>query len=166
MFWYTPFGISDLSFVAEYTRIRPYVYSHYNPEDTYTSWNQILGQSIGPNSDQIYTRLAYNFNEWIRAEIDYVHIRHGDNIYDAQGQLVFNAGGDPFVSHRDNVDPVDIKFLDGERINTDIYSIDLRFEPVRQLFFDFVYKETLRRDVIRDTSSDSGYGYLMMRFVL
>ena len=166
MFWYTPFGISDLSFVAEYTRIRPYVYSHYNPEDTYTSWNQILGQSIGPNSDQIYTRLAYNFNEWIRAEIDYAHIRHGDNIYDAQGQLVFNAGGDPFVSHRDNDDPVDIKFLDGERINTDIYSIDLRFEPVRQLFFDFVYKETLRRDVIRDTSSDSGYGYLMMRFVL
>ena len=163
-FWYSPFSISDLSIVLEYTRIRPYVYSHTNPKNSYTAWNQILGHPIGPNSDEIFVRIAYNLNEWTRFSFDYQYIRHGENIYDSQGALSFNAGGDAFVPHRTNIDPVQIEFLDGERINTNIFTIGFRFEPVRQFVFDLVFKETMKKNITYDISDNSSYAYLKMMF--
>lgn len=163
-FWYSPLSISDLSIVLEYTRIRPYVYSHTNPKNSYTAWNQILGHPIGPNSDEIFVRIAYNLNEWTRFSFDYQYIRHGENIYDSQGALSFNAGGNAFVPHRINIDPVRIEFLDGERINTNIFTIGFRFEPVRQFVFDLVFKETMKKNITRDVSDNSNYAYLKMMF--
>ena len=62
LFWYEAFTINNLSWILEYTRIRPYVYSHANIKNTYTAWGTNLGHRIGPNSDEIFTRLAYNVN--------------------------------------------------------------------------------------------------------
>lgn len=163
-FWYSPFSINDLSIVLEYTRIRPYVYSHTNPKNNYTAWNQILGHQIGPNSDEIFTRIAYNVNEWIRLNFEYQYIRHGENIYDSQGALSFNAGGNAFVPHRGGIDPVQIEFLDGERINTNIFTLGFRFEPVRQFVFDLVFKEVMKKNITHNISDNSSYAYLKMMF--
>ncbi len=163
-FWYTPFSISDLSLIFEYTRIRPYVYSHSNPKNTYTAWGQILGDQIGPNSDEIFLRLAYNASPWLRFTFDFQHIRHGDNIYDSFGNLIFNAGGDVFVAHRDGIDPVNIKFLDGVRINTNIFTFGMRYELIRQVFLDFVFKQIIQKNASLDISNNSAYGYLRLMF--
>ncbi|MFA5805432.1 MAG: hypothetical protein WC879_12395 [Melioribacteraceae bacterium] len=165
-FWYSPFSISDLSFVFEYTRIRPYVYSHINPKNSYTSWNQILGHHIGPNSDEIFLQAAYNFSEKLRFNFDYQYIRNGQNIYDSQGHLVFNAGGDAFVTHRDIVDPIRIEFLDGERINQNIFTFNVRYEPFRNFIFDLFIRETMSKNITRDITSNSSYGYLRLMFEL
>ena len=166
VFWYSPFSISDLSFVFEYTRIRPYVYSHINPKNTYTAWGQLLGHRIGPNSDEIFTRVAYNFNERIRLSFDYQYIRHGQNIYDSQRNLVFNAGGDAFVAHRDIVDPIRIDFLDGERINQNIFTFNVRYEPFRNFIFDLFYRGIMNKNISRDVTNNSSYGYLRLMFEL
>jgi hypothetical protein len=166
IFWYSPFSISDLSLVAEYTKIRPFVYSHINPKDRYTAWGQILGDQIGPNSDEILLRAAYNVTSFLRMNCDYQFIRHGDNIYDAQGNLIYNAGGDVFITHRDNIDPIDIKFLSGERINTNIITLDIKYEPIRQVFFDFVIKKIWQKDITKDISNNTSYSYLKMMFEL
>jgi len=165
-FWYTPFSISDLSLIFEYTRIRPYVYSHINPKDTYTAWGQILGDQIGPNSDEILIEAAYNVNDWMRFNFDYQYIRHGDNIYDSQGNLLFNAGGDPFVAHRDGIDPIDIEFLDGERINKNIFTFDFRIEPIRQFVFDIVFRQIMQKNITQEITNNSSYGYLQLMFEL
>ncbi|TSA26944.1 MAG: hypothetical protein D4R68_06460 [Ignavibacteriales bacterium] len=165
-FWYSPFSIDDLSLVFEYTRIRPYVYSHDNPKDTYTAFGQLLGHNIGPNSDQIFMRIAYNFNEKIRFNFDYQYIRHGQNIYDSQGNLVFNAGGDAFVAHRDIDDPIHIEFLDGERINQNIFIFNVRYEPFRNFIFDLFYREIMNKNISREISTNSSYGYLKLTFEL
>ena len=165
-FWYSPFSINDLSVVLEYTRIRPYVYSHINPKNSYTAFNQLLGHHIGPNSDEIFLQIAYNFNEKIRFNFDYQYIRHGQNNYDSQGNLVFNAGGDAFVAHRDNVDPMRIDFLDGERINQNIFTFNIRYEPYRNFVFDLFFRETMSKNISREISANSRYGYLRLMFEL
>jgi hypothetical protein len=162
-FWYSPFSISDLSLIFEYTRIRPYVYSHITEKNTYTSWGQLLGHRIGPNSDEICLKAAYNINAKMRLGLDYQYARHGNNIYDEYGYLVFNAGGDPFVTHR-YIDPVDIKFLAGERVNTNIFSISLRYEPIRMLFFDFIYRNLKRENISKGEESNLSFGYIKMFF--
>ncbi|MFA7228073.1 MAG: capsule assembly Wzi family protein [Melioribacteraceae bacterium] len=163
-FWYSPFSINDLSVILEYTRIRPYVYSHVSLKNSYTAWDQILGHGIGPNSDEILARVSWNINEWIRFNFDYQYIRHGENILDSQGNLSFNAGGDVLVSHRTNVDPVRIEFLDGDRINTNIFTVNFKFEPVRQFIFDLTFKGIMRKNITYDLSDNSSYAFLRLMF--
>lgn len=162
-FWYSPFSISDLSLVIEYTKIRPYVYSHIVDKNTYTSWGQVLGHRIGPNSDEIMFKAAYNLNAKLRLCFDYQYVRHGNNIYDEQGFLIFNSGGDPFIAHR-FIDPVDIKFLDGYRVNSNIITMLVRYEPVRMLFFDFAFKSISIKNVAASTTSNVSFGYVKMFF--
>jgi hypothetical protein len=161
IFWYSPFSISDLSLIAEYTKIRPFVYSHVNPKNTYTAWGQILGDQIGPNSDEFLLRAAYNINSSLRMNFDYQFIRHGANIYDAKGNLIFNSGGDVFITHR-VADPIDVKFLSGERINTNIITLDLKYEPIRMVFFDLVIKRIWQKDVAKDISTNTSYSDLTL----
>jgi hypothetical protein len=58
------------------------------------------------------------------------YYRHGANIYDAEGNLVENVGGDPFQTRRPE-DPMTVDFLDGRL--TEVFSIGLSagYEIVR-----------------------------------
>ena len=163
-FWYSPFNINDLSFVLEYTKIRPYVYSHTNPKNSYTSFGQSLGDPIGPNSDELYSRLSYNFSEKLRGNVEYQFIRSGENIYDGAGNLLYNAGGDYLVPFRENIDPQHINFLSGERINQSIITLNLRYEPFREIYFDLFYKYNSTRYIEKSSSENSSYAYLRLIF--
>jgi hypothetical protein len=161
-FWYEPFSVPDLSLVLEYTRIRPYVYSHNFEKSAYTSWNRTLGHTIGPNADQIYTKLTYNFSGRLRGEFEFQKIRHGENVYDANGVLIKNVGGDALVPYRYNIDSEEAPFLDGIRINTDIFSFNLRYEPVREIYFDLFYRYQSDHNITAGTYSDLSYAYIKL----
>lgn len=163
-FWYSPFSINDLSLVLEFTRIRPYVYSHFSLKNSYTSHSHNLGHRIGPNSEEIHTSISYNVSENLRIDLEYQHVRSGENIYDGQGNLIFNAGGDFMIGHRERIDAKYIKFLDGERINQNILGFNLRYEPVREVWFDLQFKYIAERNVTKETSLNSGFAYLRMIF--
>lgn len=163
-FWYAPFSVDDLSLVLEYTKIRPYVYSHTNPKNSYTAHSQLLGHRIGPNADEIFASLSYNFNEWVRGKFEFQRVRSGENIYDAFGNVVFNAGGNPLVAYRLGIDPEHIDFLDGERINQNIFTMNFRIEPVRELFFDFAYKYIIEKNLTKEASFYSSYAFIKMTF--
>lgn len=165
-FWYEPLSISDLSFKFEYTKIRPYVYSHINFMNSYTSFAQNLGHRIGPNADEIHFSAAYNYSEKLRLAFEYQSVRSGENIYDGQGNLVFNAGGDYLAGHREAIDPHYINFLDGERTNQNIFTFSFRYEPIREFYFDLLYKYIWARDLTIEKNYDSSYGYIKLTFEL
>lgn len=161
-FWYSPFSIDDASLIFEYTRIRPYVYSHTNYKNNYTAFGEILGHSIGPNSDEIMWNLNYNINEKTRFSLKYQYIRSGKNIYDNEARLLFNSGGDVFVPYRFDIDPKYINFLDGERINQNIVTANLRYEPFKKIYFDLTFKAHHEKNITRNISSNNYFG--MFRF--
>lgn len=162
-FWYEAFTINNLSWILEYTRIRPYVYSHVTIKNTYTAWGTNLGHRIGPNSDEIFTRFAYNVNSWIGASLEYRHQRSGENIYDDEGNLIKNVGGDIFVSHESRESDIAI-FLDGIRINTDIFQAGIRIEPIRDFIFDIIYNYRIDNNITEGYRSDFSYG--LIKFTL
>ncbi len=161
-FWYSPFSIDDLAFIIEYTKIRPYVYSHINLKNSYTAHGELLGHRIGPNADEIYSCLSYNINEKLRLIFEYQHIRSGENIYDDSGNLIFNAGGNALEAHRYGIDPTHIKFLDGERFNKDIFTLNFRYEPFREIYFDLNYNYSIEKNISKDFNVYSSYAYLKM----
>ncbi len=162
-FWYEAFTINNLSWILEYTKIRPYVYSHTNIKNTYTAWETNLGHRIGPNADEIFTRFAYNVNSWIGASLEYRHLRSGENIYDDDGNLIKNVGGDIFVSHESRESDIAI-FLDGIRINTDIFQAGIRIEPIRDFIFDIIYNYRIDDNITEGYKNDFSYG--LIKFTL
>ena len=163
LFWYEAFTINDLSFILEYTKIRPYVYTHNNPKNTYTGWGVNLGHPIGPNSDELFTRLAYDFNDWIRASFNYRYIRSGENVYDTSGTLIKNVGGDIDVSHGLALENETAIFLDGIRINHNVFDLGLRIEPIRDFIFEFIYSYDYEENITVGTSETTSYGVIKFR---
>lgn len=156
-FWYSPLSINDLSLIFEFTRIRPYVYSHTNYKNSYSSFGQILGHSIGPNAEQIYLKLAYNLSEWVRFNFEYKHIRSGENIVDENGNIIKNYGGDFSVPFRDGIDADHLRLFDGMRINNDEFSFGIRYEPIRDVIFNIEYNYRIKNNITKSIKDDISF---------
>lgn len=165
-FLYSPFSINDLSIIFEYTRIRPFVYTHSDEKNSYTAFGEILGHKIGPNADEILFAANYNLNSKTRISLKYQYVRSGENIYDNSGRLVFNAGGDPFVAYRFGIDPKYINFLDGERINQNIFTANVKYEPWRKIYFDLTYQFNLQKNITRNSSNENSLAMFRLWFEL
>ncbi|WP_337873165.1 capsule assembly Wzi family protein [Ignavibacterium sp.] len=163
-FWYSPFNIDDVSLILEYTKIRPFVYTHRNPQNTYTAFGTTLGHRIGPNSDEIMLRANYNLNERLRLTSEYRFSRSGKNIYDENGNLIKNVGGDIFLSHPEILENTTAKFLDGERINTSHLILGFRIEPIRDFYFDVWYNYIVNKNITKSITEN--LSYLLIKFTL
>lgn len=159
MYLYEPAGLKNLSFIFEYTKIRPFVYTHFDPENTYTSFGVIMGHPIGPNADQLFFKLNYNFNEKVSMNLQYQKVRKGQNVYNEKGELVKNVGGDVYQAVR-TVDSDQSYFLDGVRINYDDVKFNLRYEPVKNYVFDFNFAYNFEENLTYGGSTEGSYGFV------
>ena len=64
---FDPFNIERLTFQTEYNYVRPYTYSHHNPEQNYAHYNQPLAHPLGANFSEVLFMAQY---KWKRFEID------------------------------------------------------------------------------------------------
>ncbi len=163
-FWYQPLSINDLSLIIEYTRIRPYVYTHYDIKNNYTAFGANLGHRIGPNADELMTRAAYNFNEWVRFSLEYRYVREGNNIYDNFGNLIKNVGGDIALSHGTIIINEHAPFLDGERVNYNLFCARVNFEPIRGYIFDLSFNYQNQKNITKNLSEDLSFA--LFKFTL
>ena len=118
----------------------------------------------GPNSDELFAKLAYNFSADLRLEVEYRHRRTGKNIVDAEGNVLRNVGSDPFIPWRAEIDDEQAIFLDGIRIDNDIIKADLRWEPIRDVTFDIIYYYDYQKNITLDQSNNQSYLELFMSF--
>lgn len=163
-FWYEAFFVKNLSLIAEYTRTRPYIYTHTNPKNTYTTSMNPLGHSIGPNADEIYAKLAYNFSADLRLEVEYRRIRAGNNVVSPNGNIIKNVGSDPFLPWRVGIDDETAVFLDGVRTDRDLIKANVHWEPVRDITFDVNYYHNFQKNITIDTKSELSYLELLFSF--
>ena len=160
LFWYESFTLKDVSFSAEYTKIRPYVYTHVNNKNNYTGWGVNLGHPIGPNADELFSKISYDVNYWMRISLDYRYIRSGENVYDTSGTLIKNVGGDINISHGPSPENETAIFLDGVRINNNIFNIGISLEPLRNYIFEISYSYNYEKNVTHNTSNTESYGVI------
>lgn len=159
-FFYEPLSIKNLSFVIEYTKLRPYTYTHYDIKNNYTAYGINLGHPIGPNADEVFTRLSYNISDWGRINLEYRFIRKGNNIFDANGNLIKNVGGDLIHSFRDGIDDEDARFLDGERVNTNNIRLNFRLIPIRNYIINFYFVYNIDNNITKGIKSDYSYAFV------
>ncbi len=89
--WSDPFGINDVDASFEYTRVEPFVYTHFDPQNTFATSGQILGASIGPNSISYWASLRWTPSAKLTLEGICFLVERGENTYDSTGALVINT---------------------------------------------------------------------------
>jgi hypothetical protein len=113
----TDLPLNNLSATLEYSRINPFVYTHYIQTITYTSASYNLGHWIGNNGDVLYGSLKYGFLRGLRAKVWGQYIRKGEaGEVDDQYELPHKP------------------FLFGLNTNFTYFGIDLRYEIIHELF--------------------------------
>jgi len=112
--------------------IRPFMYSHFseNGSLTYSNNGYLLGSNIQPNSIKLSIDLHKYITSNFKIFVGYEHIEHGDNIYDLNGNIIRNTGGNFMEYFRDN-DTRKTIILDGD-LNI-INRINVKFT------YDFTY---------------------------
>jgi len=115
--------IDNLTLTAEYTKIYPFVYTHFIQTQTYQSASYNLGNWMGNNNDQVYGSLKYRFIRRLEAELWARYIRKG-------GQ------GKP----KDQYEQPQPPFLFGLRTNYTYFGVNVKYEFIHELFVRFRFQ--------------------------
>jgi len=105
----------------------------------------LFGGYLPPNSDETAMLFRYWWGDRYPLELKLAYRRHGENIYDENEDLIFNAGGDPLQTHL-NTDDYHAQFLAGHRVNTILMQLHAGLEIIRgfniQSFYRFFYENS------------------------
>ena len=140
-FWIDPFRIQNTDVRIEYTRIRPFVYSHEN-SISYKHYDSFLGHRIGPNSDDLYFEINYRFSKFAKLILFSEFWRHGANFGDK------NVGGDVELPHISG-DDLYINFLDGNLEKSNSFGMNFSYEFFRNFYFNFSYVRDQAKYIIQ-----------------
>jgi hypothetical protein len=128
-----PLNISGVDILLEYSRVKPYVYSHsVHDYNKYKHYDTLLGHYIGPNSDDWLARLRFYPHRRLRLQLDFENYRHGQD--DLENDI--NVGGDPDYPYRFDVDAGDAPFLAGKRIYRTVAGGEIQYELLRNFFLN------------------------------
>jgi hypothetical protein len=129
----------------EYTRIEPYMFTHFNVQNNRTNDGYLFGTYLYPNSDETALQFRWFWGNRYPLIVSVIYQRHGNNIYDENGNLVRNVGGDPFYVRKPQ-DSETVVFLDGDRTNNLSVSINFGYEILRGLIIQGLYLLRLTDD--------------------
>ncbi len=128
---------SPIDIGAEYSRVEPYTYSHFNRANSYSTDSGLLGSIIEPNSDYISVMANYWIADKYPLTVRYIRKRHGRNVFE-DGELTQNVGGSSEQTRRPDDSEV-VEFLDGDLINTSIYQASFGYELFRNFNAKVLY---------------------------
>lgn len=134
----TPFLEYNLDLGLNYTRLEPYIFTHFNMRNTYSHTGNLLAAGgLLPNSQAIDLDLKYYFSPNLYLAFNLQLIEHGANI--TEGDTVKkNVGGSPFVQHA-YTDPITAYFLDGNLETIHKATLLLHYEILRNVYFRLNY---------------------------
>ncbi|MFH0921920.1 MAG: capsule assembly Wzi family protein, partial [Fibrobacterota bacterium] len=132
--YYFPFAWPDLSLLMEYSRIEPWVYTHFFGEShRYRHYGQSLGSVIGPNADQFFMNARVAFQRTVVLDASFRNTRQDRGL---RGDLIT----DTYVL---GADPRTKMFLGGVVDGQRFAGLGLTLEPTRLLRLKFQYDQDL-----------------------
>ncbi|GAB5409657.1 MAG: hypothetical protein BalsKO_20220 [Balneolaceae bacterium] len=132
---------NTMEFSTGFTRIQPFVYTHWQPLNAVTHRTKSLGHYIGPNSQLI----DFNLKKWLRyrtrIDVTYRINKKGFNPLNHDGEVIENVGGDINLgSEGPRQEPY--LFLENADINKwNEVEIAFQFEPKRGIIITGRYIE-------------------------
>jgi hypothetical protein len=132
LFIVEPFRLPGIDLRAEYTKIKPWVYTHKYPINSYAHYGDALGYFSGSNSDVLFMEARKRFNERLEVQFIYSKYQHGANYPD------LNIGGD--ISQGQIPEGVTTShFLEGIISERTSFNVEFSYEIFRNLIVEGSY---------------------------
>ncbi len=126
-----PFGLADAD--VSYTRLEPYVYSHFNVVNAYIHDGTMLAASgLEPNSYQLDMGVTLYPLPNLSIRFDAGFGEHGANVVE-DGQVVRNVGGDVRRTF-DSLSSTTVEFLDGTLEKSTNLGANVEYEFLRNMY--------------------------------
>lgn len=119
---------SKLLLTIEYMQVRPFTFSHPGLQTglAYTNNGSILCAEVEPNSTLFFVGIDYFLTQRMRISLIFENYKHGKNVFDKNGTMVKNAGGDIFESYSVFTDEK-AELLGGDLENENRYKFSLKY---------------------------------------
>lgn len=147
--WAGAFGAPSLELFTDYTRVDPFVYTHYDTINIYAHYGRSIGSQLGPNADRWQAYLAWQPHRDVRWQGGYAFIRQGR--------------GDIMTPHRPE-DGIYKGFLRGVIEQQHRFWQSLRVQIKRDIFLKFDVLLKYRRNAERQAGRNrlEKYGHFML----
>lgn len=119
----TDLPLPYLNFVAEYTRINPFVYNNLIPAQTYTNHNYSLGDWMGNNADRLLLAVKYTPLPRLKCAVRYQAIRKG-------------SAGTVVDQYLQQPQP---PFLFGNQVSSNEWNVNIHYELLNSLMINANY---------------------------
>lgn len=136
---------------VEYTRIDPFIYSHFYRLNTHTDKGIGLGSQIGPNSDRLESGIKLWGVGRSFMSISYSVNRQGLDIFDDTGNKIFLAGASVLDNRSEEIAKSHL-FLDGDLHEWHRFLLKGSLEPKRGYIFEvnFDMRRMIKGDQLDD----------------
>lgn len=140
-------SLGDFDLGAEYARVEPYTYTHFNFQNALTNDSMLFAGSLQPNSDETSFLMQYWYGNRYPIKLRLSYIRHGKNELDSNGKITKNVGGDVYNTINWFRDSGTVTFLDGNREKILTASLEFGYEFTRGFHLAGYYKLRLINDI-------------------
>ena len=150
----------------EYQQIRPFTFSHPGIGEslTYTNNSYLLGTDVPPNSTVLRIECIYLLNGNTNFNLRYSYILHGENIYNANGNLIKNVGGNILQTNGYDYNSLSAPLLDGILKTTNLVSVSIQNEILYGVYLNVMYNYSSSVSIDENLSHSSASMQLKVYF--
>lgn len=123
-------GIDHLDLQTEFNLVRPYTYSHHEPEDSYTHYNQPLAHPLGANFREIILQIRYQPCRRMFVFAGYL------NAWQGQNTATENWGANPLLSYDTRVFDYGNRLGQGISTHLDLFRLEASWMWRHNMFLD------------------------------
>lgn len=128
--WADALMLPDLDLRLRYTKISPFVYSHWDSSNIYTHYDKIIGNPLGPNADEWSFQLGRQFGRDFRLELFHRRIRKGAGAADTVTRPITGDRKDFLAGTVERRALTGFRLVD--QVRRDLFvSLDYAYEDVR-----------------------------------
>ena len=143
------FGVDHLDVQVEHNLARPFTYSHYDPGNSYTHYNQPLAHPLGANFEETLLLLRWLPLSRLSLQARLLHARTGDNT------PTENWGSNPLLDYDTRVQDYGNEIGQGVAARINLLGLDASWSLWHNMFVDvkYLYRKKDSDDDNRDLST-------------
>ncbi|MCB9262570.1 MAG: hypothetical protein H6607_09370 [Flavobacteriales bacterium] len=154
--WFNVLKISNLDFQLETNLVRPYVYTHFKPDQSYTHFDQPIAHPMGANFKEVLAIVRYQPIPKLSFTLKAFNILHGT---DSSYTSFTHSGGNINAGYNNRQKEKGIKIGDGLKDKLQIFDVSASYQFYNRTYFDL---RLVYRNAKREAPLNSNKAILLM----
>lgn len=154
--YFNALNIDHLDLQLEYNKVRPFTYSYYEGQRSYTHGFQNLAHPLGANFTEIMARVRYQPTWKLLFDGRLMYANAGENNVDKNGKLIETFGNIPIVANDLKKNEYGYYTTEGVNAKTLLISLDASYQFYHNMYAD-IHLLARKKDSADPTRNESAF---------